>query len=73
MSDERNILLTIVEEVGVIPYRHRFIISIGGENGAEIRRASAPVATRDRSVGTSVGHDPEPVELTIHVEEAPCP
>ena len=66
---ERNIKLTIREE-GFFVTTHSFIISIG-DGGIEIRRAGAPVATRDRSVSCAVGREPDFVDLTLHVEEQP--
>lgn len=67
---ERNITLLITEDSGRWANRHAFVISIS-DSGVEIRRAGEPIASRDRSVSTTVGREPHFTDLVLHVEESP--
>ena len=69
---ERLIKLTMTDEtrLAVNAQQQTFVISLN-ENGAEIRLSRAPIASRDRSIETTVGFEPHLIDITIHVEEMP--
>lgn len=69
---ERTIKLTMTDEAHrpLRAQRQTFLITLN-ENGAEIRFSRSPIASRDRSIETTVGTQPDLINLTIHVEEIP--